>query len=302
MLARANKGNYAIGAFNINNMEILQAVIRGAEKEKAPVIIQTSEGAIKYAGMKYLVAMVEVAAQTKIPVALHLDHGKDLKIIKMAIKHGYTSIMIDASTMPFSKNVAKTKKVVNMCHRRGIAVEAELGALRGKEDLVSVSERDAFFTDPEQAKKFVKKTRCDFLAVSIGTSHGAYKFKKPYSGETQLDIERLEKIKELVKIPLVLHGASSVYPNEILKINRYGGEVKNARGIDPSEIKKAIKTGINKVNTDSDLRLSFTGAVRASLAKNPAEFDPRKILGPGRDAMEKMVRERIRLFGSSHKA
>lgn len=298
ILKKARQKKYAVGAFNINNMEILQAIVRAGIKMKSPLIIQTSEGAIEYAGMDYLKAMVETAAKAPIPIALHLDHGKDLKIIKKAIDSGYTSIMFDGSSFSFNKNVNWTKKVVKWAKRRNITVEAELGALAGIEDFVSVSQRDAKLTDPDQAKKFVRSTGCDLLAVAVGTSHGAYKFK----GASKLDFKRLEEISGKVRIPLVLHGASGVPQNLVRQIEKYGGKLKNPRGVSDADIKKAIKLGIAKINTDTDLRLAFTASVRKTLKLHPDTFDPRKIIGPARDLMQKIVEHRIAVFGSKNKA
>lgn len=293
ILGEADKGGYAVPAFNINNMEILQAIVAAAVKMRAPVIIQTSEGAIKYAGMDYLVAMVKVAAKVPVPIALHLDHGKDLKVIKHAIESGYTSVMIDASTLPYRKNIAKTKKVVELANKKGVSVEAELGAIEGVEDLIKVSEKQEVFTDPEQAKNFVKRTGCDALAISIGTAHGPCKFK----GKPQLDFKRLKKIDELVKVPLVLHGASQVPQQYIRMAKKYGGKIKKANGVSDSLLKRAIKLGIRKVNTDTDLRLVFNGVIRKTLKREPEIYDPRKILRPVREEMIKIAEHRIMVCG-----
>ena len=298
VLLKADKGGYAVPAFNINNMEILQAIIRGAVKMKSPVIIQTSEGAIKYAGIDYLKALVMVAKDAPVPVAFHLDHGKDLKIIKKCIESGYTSVMIDASTLPYNSNVAKTKKVVKLAHRKGVSVEAEIGAIEGIEDLVKVSAKEVFFTDPKQAKEFVAKTGCDALAISIGTAHGAHKFK----GRPKLDIKRLKKIDELVKVPLVLHGASEVPQKYVRLANKCGAKLKKTQGLSDRWLKLAIKNGIRKVNTDTDLRLAFNAKIREVVKKDKKAFDPRKILGPARDETQKVVEHRIKTCGSEGKA
>jgi len=298
VLIRADRGGYAVPAFNINNLEILQAIMAAAVKLKSPIIVQTSESAIEYAGMDYLVAMVRVASLAKVPVVLHLDHGKDLKIIKKAIDSGYTSVMIDASLMPFDKNVAATKKVVGWARKKGISVEAELGAIKGIEDLVSVSEKQAFFTNPEEAKKFVKLTGCDALAISIGTAHGAFKSKR----KVELDIERLKKIKKVVKVPLVLHGASGVPKEYIDMANKYGAEIGGTQGVPDNQIKLAIAAGIRKINTDTDLRLAFAAGVRKALAEDKKVFDPRKILIPARDLIQQAAEGRIKLFGSAGRA
>lgn len=299
ILNHAKKEGYAVGAFNINNMEILQAIISAAEAEKSPVIIAVSEGAIQYAGLRYIVSMVQTASEeVSIPLSLHLDHGKDLEIIRKVMEGGFTSVMIDGSHLDFKENISITKKVVEMAKERGISVEGELGRLKGIEEKVAVSEREAFLTDPEEAEEFVEKTGVDALAVAIGTSHGAYKFK----GEPKLDFDRLEAIAKRVKIPLVLHGASGV-PQEVLeKAERFGAKLPGAKGIPDEAIQKAITLGICKINIDTDLRLSFIGAIREILMTKPEEFDPRKILGPGREAIKQTVQAKMRLFGSSGKA
>lgn len=298
ILQKANKENYAVPALNINNMEILQAVVESAVEMKSPVIVQTSEGAIQYAGMDYLVAMTQVAARSKVPIALHLDHGKDLKIIKQAINSGYTSVMIDASLLPYKENVKISKMVVGWARKKGISVEAELGAIKGVEDLVSVLEREAFLTDPEQAFEFVKLTGCDFLAISIGTSHGAFKFK----ANPKLDITRLKKIKKLVKIPLVLHGASTVPEDILAEAIKLGACLSKAKGNDPNEIKKAVKNGINKVNIDTDLRIAFDKGVRDVIMKQCDVYDPRKILGSAKEVIKDVVKRKMKLLGSAGKA
>ena len=298
ILIKAQKGKYAVPAFNISDLEILQAVMEATKKMKSPVIIQTSEGAIKYAGMKNLIDMVKNFAEEKIPIALHLDHGKDLRVIKKAIKNGYTSVMFDGSALKYKKNLKLTKKVVGWAKKKNVSVEAELGSIAGVEDLVNVSEREAILTDPKQAKEFVCFTGCDALAVAIGTSHGAYKFKKT----PKLDIKRLEEIRKNVKIPLVLHGASGI-PAELIKlIKKCGGDVGNAKGNAPAEIKKAIKGGICKINIDTDLRLAFTAGVRCKLQKDKKVIDPRKILGEAKELMVKVAIDKIRLCGSGGKA
>ncbi|MBI4127772.1 MAG: class II fructose-1,6-bisphosphate aldolase [Parcubacteria group bacterium] len=299
ILIPAFERRYAVGAFNVNNLEILQAIIEAAVAERSPVIVQTSEGAIAYAGMEELVEMITVAAnEHDIPVVLHLDHGKNLEVVEQALDSGYTSVMYDGSALPFEENAANTKRVVEKAHAKGIWVEAELGALRGVEDFVSVAERDATFTDPKEARAFVQATHCDALAVAVGTSHGAYKFK----GEAQLDFARLAKIHEMVTIPLVLHGASGI-PHELIeKAEAHGGEFGEAQGVPDEAIKKAIALGIAKINIDSDLRLAFTAGLRVTLDEKPAEFDPRKILAGAKELITKVVRAKIQLFGSSGKA
>ncbi|MBU0531845.1 class II fructose-1,6-bisphosphate aldolase [Patescibacteria group bacterium] len=299
ILAQAERGGYAVGAFNINNMEMLQGVISAAEELHSPVIIQTSEGAIEYAGMKYLVALVYTASHAKIPVVLHLDHGKDMRLIKEAINSGfYTSVMYDGSSKPLTTNIKNTKEVVKLAHRKKITVEAELGAIAGVEDFVSVSEREASLTNAEQAADFVKQTNCDSLAVAIGTAHGAKKFKS----RPRLDFKRCTRIDERVRVPLVLHGASSVYPAEVKRANKFGAKIKDARGVNDALIRKAIKCGVRKINNDTDLRIAFTIGIRETLMKQPAVFDPRKYLGPARDRICEITKRKIKLFGSAGKA
>jgi fructose-bisphosphate aldolase class II len=299
LLTLARKGGYAVGAFNINNLEILQAIVSAGEAERSPAIIAVSEGAIQYAGMPYLISMVRTAAaQTSIPIALHLDHGKDLEVIRSCIDNGFTSVMIDGSEFEFEKNIEVTKKVVEMAKRKGVSVEAELGRLKGIEEKISVSEKEAFLTDPQAAEDFFKRTGVDALAIAIGTSHGAYKFK----GEAKLDFERLKEIARKVSIPLVLHGASGVPSAVLERAERFGAKLPGAKGIPDEAIQKAIGLGISKINIDTDLRLSFVGALREILTTKPDEFDPRKILGPGREAIKQTVQSKMKLFGSSGKA
>lgn len=298
LLIKARAGRYAIPSFNINNLEILKAVIKAAEDLRSPVIVQTSEGAIAYAGMDYLIAMVRVAAKGKIPVVLHVDHGKDLAVIKQAIQSGYTSVMFDGSSLPYAENVKRTKQVVSWAKRKGVSVEAEIGALKGIEDFVNVSERDAFLTDPKEAALFAKETGCDSLAVAIGTAHGAYKFK----GKTHLDIDRLKQIAKLVNLPIVLHGASGVLEDVVKMAEHYGAKLGEARGVMDTDIKQAIKHGVAKINIDTDLRLGFTAGLREGLAKSPTVFDPRKLLEPAMTMMTEIAKRKIMIFGSKGKA
>lgn len=304
ILDKASREGYAVGAFNFNNMEFLQAILEAAEEEKAPVIVATSEGAIKYigkgdieTGAKLAVEMVRTYAEKlSVPVALHLDHGRDFRIIMTAIKAGYSSVMIDASHLPFEENLRETKKIVEIAHAVGISVEAELGKLKGIED--NVVEKESVLVDPEEAKIFVKETEVDFLAPAIGTSHGAFKFK----GEAQLDFERLKKVKEYTQIPLVLHGASMV-PQDVVKLaNEYGAELSGAKGVPEDMLRKAIELGINKINTDTDLRITFVAYLRKVLSEDKSQIDPRKIFGPVFEQVKEIVKERIRIFGSSGKA
>ena len=298
LMIPARKNGYAIGAFNVQNLESMSAVAEAAAEEKSPVIMQITPSVLKYAGLAYISNLVKTAAElASVPIAMHLDHGEDFETAVKCVNAGFSSVMIDGSFLSFDENVAVTKRVVAVAHPKGVSVEAELGKLAGVEER-SVAEKDAILTDPETAVEFVEKTGVDTLAVAIGTSHGAYKFKS----EAKLDLERLKVISEKISIPLVLHGASSV-PQEIVeKANKYGAELTGAKGIPESEIKKAILLGIAKINIDTDLRLAFTAAVREALTNSPKNFDPRKILGPARDAMKEVAKGKMRLFGSAGKA
>jgi fructose-bisphosphate aldolase class II len=301
MFEKSMKEGFAIGAFNINNMEILQGIVDAAQKQNSPVILQASSGAIKYARIKYLMKMVEAAAEeTTIPIAIHLDHGADFEACKMCIDNGFTSVMIDGSKYSFEENIEITKKVVEYAHERGVVVEAELGQLAGIEDDVNVSESDAKYTDPEQAKEFVERTGCDSLAIAIGTSHGAYKFK----GEAKLRMDILKEIKEKIpNTPIVLHGASTVIPELVETCNKYGGDIPGAKGVPDEILHTASISGVSKINVDTDLRLAFTSEIRKSLAENPGAFDPRKYLTPAREKITEIVEHKIKnVFGSSNKA
>ena len=297
ILDDANKNGYAVGAFNANNMEFLQAIFAAADSEKSPVIIAASEGAMKYAGAEMLYSMVKTLsdAHPRIPAALHLDHGSNIKAVMTAVKAGFTSVMIDASHFPYEENLKMTKQIVGVCHPVGISVEAELGRLQGVEDNVSVAERDAVLVNPAEAQDFVESSGIDFLAPAIGTSHGAFKFK----GEAKLDFERLKKVKQLTGIPLVLHGASSVPEAASKRFEEFGGDLKGAKGVPFDVLKEAVKFGINKVNTDTDLRISFLAKVRKSIATDKSQIDPRKIFGPARDYVIEVIRERMKVLGSS---
>lgn len=294
--ARAKK--YAVPAFNVNDLEFLKAVMSAAEKMKSPVIVQTSEGAVAYAGLDYLVAMIRVAAKGKIPVVMHLDHGKDLKTVKACIDAGYSSVMYDGSALPYAKNAANTKKVVGWAHKKGVSVEAEIGALAGIEDLVSVEAKDAALTNPDEAARFADETGCDSLAVAIGTSHGAFKFK----GKTHLDIDRLKKIAKLVKLPIVLHGASGVLEDVKKIAEHHGAKLGEARGVLDADIKLAIRHGVAKVNIDTDLRIAFTAGVREALDEMPKVIDPRKLLEPAFLLMREVAMRKMKLFGSAGRA
>lgn len=297
LLVNARRGAYAVGAFNIQNLESLRAVVEAAVEELSPVIIAITPSAIKYARLEYLATLVKKAAElSPIPMSLHLDHGNDIETVMNCIDAGFTSVMIDGSHLPFKENVDLTKRVVELAHPRGVSVEGELGRLAGIEER-TVVEREAILTDPEEASEFVELTGVDALAVSIGTSHGAYKFK----GEPQLDFERLRLIREKVKVPLVLHGASSVPQWIVEKAAKYGARLEGARGIPEEHIRRAISMGITKINIDTDLRLAFTAAIREVIMNSPEEFDPRRILGPAVKAMKDVVKEKIKLFGSDGK-
>ncbi|MFX4262681.1 class II fructose-1,6-bisphosphate aldolase [Pelotomaculum propionicicum] len=276
LLKKAEGGGYAVGAFNCNNMEIVQAIVAAAEAENAPVIMQASQGAIKYAGIDYIVAMANLAAErTHVPVALHLDHGTSFEQCMQCIRAGFSSVMIDGSKLPLAENIKLTKRVLDVARAVGVSVEGELGKIGGTEDDITVSERDAFFTDPGEAETFVRETGVDSLAIAIGTAHGQYK------GIPELDFPRLEKIKSLVNIPIVLHGSS---------------------GVPDDAIREAIRLGVRKVNIDTNIREAFTEAARKVLDANPREIDPRKMLAPAREAAVEVIREKIRIFGSSNKA
>ena len=292
MFKKALNSDYAIGAFNVNNMEIVQGIVDGAKIERAPLILQVSAGARSYAKPAYLVKLVEAAIMdSDLDICLHLDHGADFDICKKCVDDGFTSVMIDGSKYPLEENIELTKKVVEYAHKHGVVVEAELGKLAGIEDAVNVDARSATFTDPLEAKRFVLETGVDSLAVAIGTSHGAYKFK----GEPYLDFERLKEIHSLIPdTPLVLHGASTVIREFVDECNKYGGEIPGAQGVPEEMIKEAVKHGVCKVNIDTDLRLAMTASIRKFLIENPSEFDPRKYLGPGRDAITRMVQHKIK--------
>lgn len=292
MFEKALKSDYAVGAFNVNNMEIIQGIVEAAQEENAPLILQVSAGARKYAKPAYLLKLVEAAIiDTGLDIALHLDHGEDFEICKKCVDDGFTSVMIDGSKHPFEENIEVTKKVVEYAHSKGVSVEAELGKLAGIEDNVNVDAKNATFTVPEEAAEFVEKTGVDSLAIAIGTSHGAYKFK----GTPYLDFERLQEIHKLIpNTPLVLHGASTVLPEFVAKCNEYGGDIPGAQGVPEEMIKTATQYGICKVNIDTDLRLAMTAEIRKHFIEHPSDFDPRKYLGPARDAIKRMVQHKIK--------
>ena len=301
MFQKSMEGHYAIGAFNINNMEFIQAITDAAEEAKSPVILQVSSSAIKYARMGYLRKMVEAAVEsTSIPIALHLDHGPDFETCKMCIDNGFTSVMIDASKYDFEENVRITKEVVDYAHSHGVVVEAELGTLAGVEDEVSVNEDDARYTNPDQAYEFVQRTGVDSLAIAIGTSHGAYKFK----GDAKLRFDILAKVKEkLPNTPIVLHGASTVIPALVDMCNSNGANIPGAKGCPDEMLKQAGENGVSKINVDTDLRLAMTAQIRRVFNESPEVFDPRKYLGPARDEIKATVLHKINnVFCSSNKA
>ena len=289
---------YAIGAFNVNNMEILQGVIEAAKAERSPVILQISKGARNYAKLVYLMKLIEAATEDapEVPIAVHLDHGDSFELCKEVIDAGFTSVMIDGSHLPFEENVALTKQVVDYAHSKNVVVEGELGKLQGIEEHVVSNE--AVYTDPEKAVEFVERTHVDSLAIAIGTSHGAYKFK----GVAKLDFDRLEIIaSKLPNFPLVLHGASSVLPQYVEKINKYGGNIGDAKGVPEEMLRKATTMGITKINIDTDLRLAMTASIREVFVESPQEFDPRKYLGKGREEITILVRHKMRdVLGSSN--
>ena len=303
MFKKAYAGGYAVGAFNVNNMEMIQAIVEAANECRSPVILQVSAGARKYANPVYLRHLVEAAVETTdIPIAMHLDHGADFEICKSSIDGGFTSVMIDASSKPWEENIAITKKVVEYAHAHGVVVEAELGKLAGIEDDVHVADHDAMFTSPDEVEEFTSRTGIDSLAIAIGTSHGAYKFKPGQDPKLRIDI--LEEIgRRLPGFPIVLHGASSVPQDQVAIVNQYGGSMPNAIGIPESELKKAAALAVCKINIDSDLRVAFTAAIRKHLSENPSHFDPRQYLGDARANMKEMVKHKIvEVRGSANKA
>ena len=293
MFEKAYKGGYAIGAFNVNNMEIIQGITGAAADLKAPVILQVSKGARAYANRTYLMKLVEAAViETGLPICLHLDHGDSFELCKSCIDDGFTSVMIDASSKPFAENIALTRQVVEYAHDHGVVVEAELGTLAGIEDEVNVSAEDSSYTRPEEVQEFVDKTGCDSLAIAIGTSHGAYKFKPGTKPQLRFDV--LEEVeKKLPGFPIVLHGSSSVPQEFVAKINQYGGNMPGAIGVPEDQLRKAASMAVCKINIDSDLRLAMTASIREYMALHPDHFDPRQYLKPARQAIEDMVAHKI---------
>ncbi len=302
MFEMAYKNGYAIGAFNVNNMEITQGIIEGVAEEKAPLILQVSRGGRQYASMSYLRAIIDVVVEENpdIPIAINLDHGDNLETCKQFVDAGFTSVMIDASKLPLEENIAITKQVVEYAHPRDVVVEAELGQLGGiEEDVVGVDDVSKHVADPDQVQEFVEKSGCDSLAVACGTSHGAYKFKT----EPKIAFDVIEEIqKRLPGYPLVMHGSSTVLKEFVDLINKYGGQMPNAMGVPEEMVSRAAKMGICKVNIDTDLRLALTSKIRQVFAEKPGEFDPRKYLGPGREAIKEMVKHKLHVLGCAGKA
>ena len=302
MFEKSMKEGFAIGAFNVNNMEFIQAIVDAAAEQNSPVILQASSSAIKYARMNYLMKMVQAAVEEhpNVPVAIHLDHGPDFETCKMCVDAGFTSVMFDGSKYDFEENIRLTKEVVDYAHAHGVVVEAELGKLAGIEDDVNVAASDAMYTDPAQAEEFVKRTGVDSLAIAIGTSHGAYKFK----GEAKLRFDILKEIKERIpNTPIVLHGASTVIPELVDMCNQYGGNIPGAKGVPDEILHEASMSGVSKINVDTDLRLAMTAAIRKVFTEDPSAFDPRKYLKPARDLVKETVAHKMKdVFGSANKA
>lgn len=301
MFKKAYEGGYAIGAFNVNNMEIIQGITEAAKEENAPLILQVSAGARKYAKHVYLMKLIEAAIEdTGLPICVHLDHGPDFETCKSCIDGGFTSVMIDGSKYSFEENIKVTKQVVDYAHDHGVVVEAELGKLAGVEDEVKVSAKDSSYTDPDQVQEFVQKTQVDSLAIAIGTSHGAYKFK----GEPKLRFDILEEVgKRLPGFPIVLHGASSIMQEYVKTVNQYGGKMPGAQGVPEDMLRKAASMAVCKINIDSDLRLALTAAIRKHMFEHPEDFDPRKYLTPARDAIREVVHHKIvNVLGCNGKA
>ena len=302
MFEKSMKEGFAIGAFNVNNMELIQGIVDAAAENNSPVILQASSSAIKYARINYLMKMVEAAVEEhpNIPIAIHLDHGPDFETCKMCVDNGFTSVMFDGSKYDFEENIRLTKEVVDYAHAHGVVVEAELGKLAGIEDDVNVSASDAMYTDPAQAEEFVRRTGVDSLAIAIGTSHGAYKFK----GEAKLRFDILKHIKErFPNTPIVLHGASTVIPELVNMCNEYGGNIPGAKGVPDEILHEASISGVSKINVDTDLRLAMTAGIRKVFVEDPSAFDPRKYLIPARELVKETVSHKMKdVFGSANKA
>ena len=300
LLERAQTYKFAIPAFNFNQMETVKAVMSAAVEAKSPIILQTSPGAVEYAGFPYLIAIANAASTASVPVVLHFDHGKEthISLLKEAILQGYSSIMFDGSGLPLEENIRQTRQMVKLARQHGVAVEAELGRIRGKEDVVDVKDHEAFLTDPEEAARFVRETECDSLAIAIGTAHGAYKFKD----DRHINLERLEEIAKHVRCPLVLHGASGVREDMVALAKRYGADLGSARGVLDSDIQAAIQRGICKVNIDTDLRIAYSTGVHEAITKLPSVIDPRELMKPSLTLMQLVAKQKINLFGSANQA
>ncbi len=299
ILDRAKEGGYAVPSFNTNNLETTQAILETAERMRAPVFIQVSDGARKYAGMENLSNLVrDMAGRVTVPVALHLDHGADYAMVLRALRAGFTSVMIDASHHPLEENIHESKRCVEAAHAMGVSVEAELGRLGGIEEDINVSEKDAFLTDPDEAEQFVAETGIDYLAVAIGTSHGAYKGK----GRPYIDHDRVAEISRRINIPLVMHGSSGVPAYLVERLKATGADIGDPAGIHDDDVRRVLPTNIAKVNVDTDLRLAITAGMREVMQNNPKEFDPRKIIGKGRDYMAQVIAEKFELMGTAGKA
>lgn len=302
MFEKSMKEGFAIGAFNVNNMELIQGIVDAAAENNSPVILQASSSAIKYARINYLMKMVEAAVEEhpNIPIAIHLDHGPDFETCKKCVDNGFTSVMFDGSKYDFEENIRLTKEVVDYAHAHGVVVEAELGKLAGIEDDVNVSASDAMYTDPAQAEEFVRRTGVDSLAIAIGTSHGAYKFK----GEAKLRFDILKQIKERIpNTPIVLHGASTVIPELVNMCNEYGGNIPGAKGVPDEILHESSISGVSKINVDTDLRLAMTAGIRKVFVEDPSAFDPRKYLIPARELVKETVSHKMKdVFGSANKA
>ncbi len=299
ILDKAKSGGYTVPSFNTNNLETTQAILETAEKMRAPVFVQVSDGARKYAGMENLSNLVrDMANRVSVPVALHLDHGADYATVLRALRAGFTSVMIDASHHPLEENIAETLKCVEAAHAMGVSVEAELGRLGGIEEDIDVSEKDAFLTDPDEAERFVEETGIDYLAVAIGTSHGAYKGK----GRPYIDHDRIEEISRRIDIPLVMHGSSGVPKYLIDKLKATGADIGDPAGIHDDDIRRALSSNVSKVNVDTDLRLAITAGMREVIVNTPKEFDPRKIIGKGREYMAQVIAEKFELMETAGKA
>lgn len=303
MFEKAYNGGYAIGAFNVNNMEIVQGITEAAKELNAPLILQVSKGARAYANHTYLIKLVEAAVQeTGLPICLHLDHGDTFELCKSCIDGGFTSVMIDASSKPFEENIELTRKVVDYAHEHGVVVEAELGTLAGVEDEVNVSAEDSSYTRPDDVQEFVSRTGCDSLAIAIGTSHGAYKFKPGTKPQLRFDI--LEEVaRRLPGFPIVLHGSSSVPQDLVAKVNKFGGSMPDAIGVPEDQLREAARLAVCKINIDSDLRLAMTATIREYFAEHPSDFDPRQYLKPARAAIKELVAHKIvDVLGCDNKA